>query len=99
MWTSTPTRGSRGEWQFHHQGGRIGYKSRTAIATPTSTDRVAAGEAYAWNPTIAGTKCEDTIFITEGGIRMITRPGPDWPAIEVERDGEVYRRADILVKA
>lgn len=85
------------EWRLHHQGGSIGYQPRDMIVTPETEGTIAEAQAIAWNPTIAGVKCEDTIITGEGGRLMLCGPGADWPAFEIERDGKVVRCADMLV--
>lgn len=79
------------EWQYHHQGGAIGYEAREFKATPQSTEIVQLGQAYAWNPSIAGAKSEDTILVTESGNDILTAVG-DWPTIPVEVDGVTIER-------
>ena len=74
------------EWQNHHQGGVVGYEPREYIATPGGADILAAGQALAWNPTVAGAKMEDTILLGEDG-NMILTPTPDWPMEQVELPG------------
>lgn len=66
------------EWLHHHQGGAVGYEPREFLATPTSSDQVSAGQAYAWNPTIAGSKMEDTILVGSQKNEILTFT-PDWP--------------------
>jgi Xaa-Pro aminopeptidase len=61
------------EWTLHHQGGSIGYQGRERIATPGDPTPVVAGMAFAWNPSIGGTKAEETIVLTEDGPRILTR--------------------------
>lgn len=85
------------EWRLHHQGGPIGYQPRDTIVTPQTEGEIAEAQAIAWNPTIAGVKCEDTIITGEGGRLMLCGPGADWPAFEIERNGKVVRCADMLV--
>jgi len=86
------------EWQLHHQGGAIGYQPREYIATPDCAEVVQAGQAFAWNPSIRGTKSEDTMLATDDGPVPLTAPGPDWPVVRIERDGATLARPDILVK-
>lgn len=73
--------GFRGEEARHHQGGAIGYRSREWVAHPASDERVQPRQAFAWNPSITGTKVEDTALLTENGIELITL-SPGWPTIE-----------------
>ncbi|WP_240985954.1 M24 family metallopeptidase [Acididesulfobacillus acetoxydans] len=65
--------GYPGEWTAHHQGGVAGYQSREIKATPESTFVLAVDQALAWNPSIRGTKSEDTILLGANGPRMLTR--------------------------
>lgn len=75
----------------HHQGGPIGYRSREIIATPDDDTTLAEGMACAWNPSIRGTKSEDTILLTADGPEVLTRLA-DWPMCSVEVDGETFER-------
>jgi antitoxin VapB len=77
--------GYPGEELKHHQGGAIGYRAREWVAHPRSVEVVEERQAFAWNPTIAGTKVEDTALVIDNGLELITST-PDWPSIEIERD-------------
>jgi Xaa-Pro dipeptidase len=89
--------GFAGEELRHHQGGAIGYRSREWVAHPASTDVVAAPQAFAWNPSITGTKVEDTCLILEDGtVENVTRTGA-WPAIDVDVRGQAVHLPDALV--
>lgn len=57
------------EWRDHHQGGTIAYHGRERVATPGDGTRVEPGMAFAWNPSIAGVKVEDTFVLLEDGSR------------------------------
>ena len=87
--------GYPGEWHHHHQGGPTAYAGRDAKATPTAAAVVQLHQAFAWNPSIAGTKSEDTVLVTEGGIEVLS-PTPDLSEITVEAGGQSFRRAAIL---
>lgn len=63
------------EWKHHHQGGPMGYEGRDFKATPTETRKVVENQAVGWNPSIAGTKSEDTI-LSSGEVLTAMR---DWP--------------------
>lgn len=84
------------EWKLHHQGGPTAYEPREWIATPQSQEKVVIGQTYAWNPSITGTKSEDTIQIGESANEIITTV-PGWPTIDVDIDGVIYQRPDIMV--
>lgn len=83
------------EYRLHHQGGPGGYEPREFIAKPGLPQKVAANQAYAWNPTITGTKVEDTVLITENGHEVMTEMA-NWPMIDVVVDGKTIRRPAIL---
>ena len=83
------------EWTLHHQGGAAGYEPRETIGRPDSREVVAAGQAYAWNPSITGTKSEDTILV--GGERNdVMSEIAGWPAVDATVDGAVWRRPAVL---
>jgi Xaa-Pro aminopeptidase len=83
------------EWRLHHQGGPAGYEPREYVGTPTSTDFVSAGQAYAWNPSITGVKSEDTILIGETQNDVLTEIA-GWPGITVSVSGSQVSRPAIL---
>lgn len=56
------------EWELHHQGGIAGYRSREVIATPDDPTVIRSGMAFAWNPSVAGAKSEETFVLHEGGV-------------------------------
>ncbi len=86
------------EWRLHHQGGVAGYEPREVVATPDSADVVSVAQAYAWNPSIAGTKSEDTMLVNEEGNEVLTSID-GWPTVTVTVDGETIRRPAILERA
>jgi Xaa-Pro aminopeptidase len=83
------------EWQRHHQGGLAGYAPREIIATPKTDAVVVSGQAYAWNPSIAGVKSEDTILVGEQQNEVLTRI-PGWPVTSVMVNGRAVERPAIL---
>ena len=85
------------EWHKHHQGGVTAYENREIQARPDSTHVIAVGQAFAWNPSITGTKSEDTMLLTADGAHALSQTG-NWPMIDVQMDGVVYRRPAILVR-
>lgn len=89
------------EWQLHHQGGATGYAGRDYRAGPHSTDVVVDWQAFAWNPSITGTKSEDTVLVSsEPGheLEVLTRnPESTWPTVTVTIEGlGSMERPDIL---
>jgi Xaa-Pro aminopeptidase len=86
------------EWLHHHQGGVSGYEGREEKGTPTATGTVRVGQAYAWNPSIAGVKSEDTILVGADDNEIITGT-PDLPTIMVDIDGKLIPRPAIWERA
>jgi Xaa-Pro aminopeptidase len=87
--------GYDGEWRNHHQGGATGYIERDWVAYPAGPHVVQLRQAFAWNPTMAGAKVEDTILVHETNNEIITETG-NWPAIEIEAAGYRLNRPQIL---
>ncbi|WP_134671235.1 M24 family metallopeptidase [Halorussus marinus] len=90
--------GHPGEWRRHHQGGAAGFAGREWIARPDADHAVTAPMAYAWNPTVAGAKSEDTVVVADGGFEVLTDTGR-WPTTEVSAEGvdAAVSRPDVLV--
>ncbi|MCK6445329.1 MAG: M24 family metallopeptidase [Planctomycetes bacterium] len=74
------------EWKLHHQGGPMGYAARDFCVAPGETRCIVERQLLGWNPSITGTKSEDTLV---SGGEVLTRTGK-WP----ELDG----RPDILIR-
>ncbi len=79
----------------HHQGGATGYRTRDWVAHPTSGEQVFPQQAFAWNPSITGTKVEDTIVRNDEELEVLTT-SPDFPTIETVIEGHSYFSHGIL---
>lgn len=89
--------GFPGEERLHHQGGAAGYRTRDWVAHPASTERVQEGQAFAWNPSITGSKVEETCITSAEGVEIITTT-PAWPSIPIEENGHgKYLLPDVLL--
>lgn len=77
------------QWKLHHQGGPMGYECRDYKATPAETRQVQPRQAVGWNPSISGTKSEDTILST-GEVLTGMR---DWPVHATGRPDILVRRS------
>ena len=84
------------EEKMHHQGGATGYWEREWVARPGGTERVRAIQALAWNPSIRGTKVEDTVVLQDGKLETLTVT-PALPLLEVHRSGMSYQSAGVLI--
>ena len=87
--------GFPGEWKKHHQGGPTGYETRDYLATMEEKRKIQMNQALAWNPSITGTKSEDTILVTAKGLEVLT-PTPSWPMVKINYGGRFYSRPSIL---
>lgn len=87
--------GFAGEETQHHQGGAIGYRSREWVAHPASREVVQSRQAFAWNPSITGSKVEDTVLVRGEDVELITG-SPGWPAIPVPIGRRILSAADVL---
>ncbi|MCA9771646.1 MAG: M24 family metallopeptidase [Myxococcales bacterium] len=76
--------GFENEWERHHQGGMTGYAGREVFGRPGDPTPVEISQLYAWNPTIDGTKSEDTFLVTDEGPEILT-VDPAWPMVEDDR--------------
>jgi Xaa-Pro aminopeptidase len=83
------------EWHLHHQGGPAGYEPREYVATSDSADVVLVGQAYAWNPSITGSKSEDTILVGDEDNEVLTSID-GWPTLTVTVDGQEHTRPAVL---
>lgn len=93
--TAYAEQGYAGEIGRHHQGGATGYKTRDWTAHPKSAEKIVLSQAFAWNPTVAGTKTEETFILTENGAEILTA-SPHFPSIAVTVDGREFRSAGVL---
>ncbi len=87
--------GFAGEINLHHQGGATGYRTRDWVAHPLSNEVVKANQAFAWNPSISGTKTEETCIVFDDEVEVLTT-SPEWEKIRVEIDGREYFSPGIL---
>lgn len=88
-------KGFPGEINLHHQGGATGYKTRDWVAHPQSEETVFPNQAFAWNPSITGTKAEETIIVSENGFETLTAT-PNFPSLSIEIGGKEFISPSIL---
>jgi Xaa-Pro aminopeptidase len=85
------------EWKLHHQGGSIGYTGRDYRVNFMTPDIIQENQAFTWNPSITGTKSEDTILAASKGLEMITRP-IYYPTLSMTVAGISFTRPAIFEK-
>jgi len=89
--------GFPGEEFKHFQGGTCGYLTREVGLSPGGRYVIQDGEIFAHNPTITGTKIEDSILVRGKKFEVLTL-SDKWPSVEVEYGGVILRRPEILVR-
>ena len=87
--------GFEGEEHLHHQGGACGYRTRDWVAHPACAETVEVNQAFAWNPSVTGTKVEETCIAFDNDVEVITA-SPNWPSISVTVEGRPYILPDVL---
>ncbi len=87
-------RGYPDEYKLHHQGGAIGYIGRDYKATDRTAEVIRDNQAFTWNPSITGTKSEDTMLATSAGPVVLSEPVL-FPSILSEAEGFAFRRPGI----
>lgn len=88
-------KGFADEINKHHQGDATGYKTRDWVIHPKSGETVFSNQAFAWNPSITGTKTEETALVSGNEIEIITAT-PDFPQISVKIKGREYLSPGVL---
>jgi Xaa-Pro dipeptidase len=83
------------EWKLHHQGGAIGYTGRDYRTNFNTPEVVRENQAFTWNPSLPGTKSEDTILAGPRAPEMITRPVL-YPTVAMSVNGINFVRPHIL---
>jgi Xaa-Pro aminopeptidase len=83
------------EYRDHHQGGAIGYLGRDYKVDFRSQEIVRENQAFAWNPSIAGSKSEDTMIATTDGPEIVSCP-VSFPTLDLEVAGRRFTRPDLL---
>jgi Xaa-Pro aminopeptidase len=88
------------EWLLHHQGGATGYVAREYRGRPGLNEAVQANQAFAWNPSITGTKSEDTILSAGPGNapEILTAHSSNWPSKRIETPYGTLDRPRILIR-
>lgn len=90
--------GFKDEWKLLHQGGPAGYNTRDFLANPYYNEFVQNNQAFTWNPTITGTKAEDTILVNRDGFEILTDSG-NWPMLDIKsKNGITVKCPDLLIR-
>ena len=84
------------EYKEHHQGGLTGFVPREIRANIGCNHLVSENEAYAFNPTLQGSKCEDTVLVTSNGIEVLTYTG-NYAYVSCELNGVLHKMPTVFV--
>ena len=87
-------RGYAEEFEKHHQGGPIGYAGRDYRVDFETPGLIQEHQAFCWNPSITGTKSEDTVIVSSDGIIPVSQPIIA-PRMELEVMGHTFVRPQI----
>ncbi|MFI3115181.1 MAG: peptidase M24 [Clostridia bacterium] len=87
-------RGYGEEFLKHHQGGPISYVARDYRVDFETKGTIQENQAFCWNPSITGTKSEDTVIVNSKGFTEVSRPIM-CPTIDVTVEGKKFTRANI----
>jgi antitoxin VapB len=87
--------GFEGEELKHYQGGTGGYLTREQGLHPKNAYVIQSGDIIAHNPTITGTKIEDSILVKDDGFEVLTLSDA-WPSKEITYGGVTLTRPQIL---
>jgi len=87
-------KGFTDEWLLHHQGGLTGYVGREIRVGPGCRTPIEASQVFAWNPSIAGTKSEDTLLVGPHRNEILSLTGA-WPTRPFTVHGQQYLRCGI----
>jgi antitoxin VapB len=87
--------GYPGEEKRHHQGGTTGYRGRERRAKQGETWKLMANQAIAFNPTVRGTKSEDTALVRQDKPEILSRDS-SWPFLLIDTNGCVFSRPAIM---
>ena len=83
------------EFDKHHQGGPIGYAGRDYRVNFSTNGKIQEQQGFCWNPSITGTKSEDTCIVTKDSVTMVTGPVL-FPKAEISAGGVTLTRPAIL---
>ena len=67
--------------QEHHQGGTTGYACRDLLALPKEPSTLQANTALAWNPSLKGSKIEDTLLLHADNTLEVLTHDLRWPSV------------------
>lgn len=83
-------------WKKHTIGGKTGYRTREFSVGPHTEGKVEKGSVWGWNPTVNGTKSEDTVWVGEEGAVTLFED-PRWPQLTFEINGKKINKPHIYI--
>jgi Xaa-Pro aminopeptidase len=86
------------EWKLHHQGGMVLGLERLYLVPPGDKTEIRPGMVLAWNPTVQGSKFEDTVVVKENGSIENLTPTLKWPTVDVSVGTTNYKIPGLLIR-
>lgn len=90
--------GVKDEWKLHHQGGPILTLERLFLVMPDDKTPIKPGMVLAWNPTVQGSKFEDTVVVKPDGTLENLTASKNWPTTRVTSEGASFDVPVLLVR-
>jgi Xaa-Pro dipeptidase len=85
------------EWTLCEQGSVTGYHAAESLIAPKNEQRLTAGTALAWTPSVGPVRWGDTLLVREEGAEYLTAP-IQWPRLTVSVKGEPVQLPDLLCR-
>ncbi|GGD77891.1 M24 family metallopeptidase [Paenibacillus nasutitermitis] len=83
-------------WKKHTIGGKTGYRTREFSVGPYTEGKVEKGTVWGWNPTVNGTKSEDTVWVGDDGAIPL-HEDKRWPQLSFEINGKIISKPGIYI--
>lgn len=90
--------GAKDEWKLHHQGGPILTLERLFLVLPDDKTPIKPGMVLAWNPTVQGSKFEDTVVVKADGSLENLTASKKWPTVKVTVDTTTFDIPTLMIK-
>lgn len=90
--------GQKDEWKLHHQGGPILTLERLYLVMPDDKTPIKPGMVLAWNPTVQGSKFEDTVVVNADGTLENLTASKSWPTVKATSGTATFDVPVLLIR-
>jgi antitoxin VapB len=90
--------GQKDEWKLHHQGGPILTLERLYLVMPDDKTPIKPGMVLAWNPTVQGSKFEDTVVVNADGTLENLTASKNWPTVKATSGTATFDVPVLLIR-